>query len=168
MFVSTKAFQGYLLTLTSITMEKFPFSNVGFQNLQEQLYRLSDSLLEIQANFILMNFKKWMTESFILSNEQIAFIESQDEKMIKFLASQTSIAISNRLPITLVKPAVNNRKQQLDSKLIRPESNFRTLFNDDGKTEIYGNLTIHISYVAKKYPDTLSNVFRKHNQQYLN
>jgi hypothetical protein len=134
-------------------MQNFPFSNVGFQNLQEQLYQLSNSLLEIQTNFILMNFKKWMSESFILSNEQIAFIESQDEKMIKFLASQTSIEVGNRLPITLVKPVLNNLKQQLDSKLIRPESNFRTLFNDDGKIEIYGNLTIHISYVAKEYPN---------------
>jgi hypothetical protein len=149
-------------------MEKFPFSNVGFQNLQKQLYKLSDALLEIQSDFILINFKKWMTDSFILSDAQIAFIDSQDEKMIKFLASQSSIAISNRLPITLVKPTVNIQKQQLDSKLIRPESNFRTLFNDHGKIEIYGSLTIHISYVAKKYPDTLSNVLRKHNQQYLN
>ncbi|WP_293305630.1 hypothetical protein [Pedobacter sp. UBA5917] len=149
-------------------MKKFTFSNEGFQNLQKYFYQKKDQLLEKEAESISENLIKWITEKFLLSDEQISFLNSQNPKMIRFLAAQIHIAISNRLPITLVKPAIKPLNQQLDSKLIRPESSFTTLFHGNGKIEISGNLIIHIYYTTKSYPDFISNAYQKYNQQYLN
>lgn len=149
-------------------MQKFPFSNEGFQNLQKQLYQLTDPLLAIHANLISEDFKFWVNKNFILTNEQIDFIEMQHPKMIRFLASQTDIAVSNRLPISLIKSAEKATDKQLSSKLIRSESNFSTLYHNNGNIEICGNLIIHVFYAAKNYSDFISNAYQKYNQQYLN
>ncbi|RBQ07597.1 hypothetical protein [Pedobacter miscanthi] len=149
-------------------MEKFNFSNEGFQNLQKYSYQKTDQSLEIEVKSISENFIKWITEKFILSDEQLFFLHSQNPKMIRFLAAQTQIAVGNRLPITLIKPATKPQSQQLDSKLIRPESNFTTIFHGNGKMEISGSLIIYIFYSTKNYPDFKSNASQKYNQQYLN
>lgn len=149
-------------------MQKFPFTNEGFQYLQRELYQLADPLLEIHTNLISENFKYWLNENFILSEAQIEFMKLQSQKMIKFLASQTGIAISNRLPISLIKSAAKKEDQSLGSKLIRSESNFSTLHHGNGRVEIGGNLIIHIFYATENCFDFISNAYQKYNQQYLN
>ncbi|WP_316825028.1 hypothetical protein [Pedobacter miscanthi] len=144
-------------------MKKYSFSNEGFQSLQKQLYRLPDSLLKIQANFVSTNFKKWVTDNFVLNNSQLNCIDIQDLKMIRFLGSQVNIAIINRLPITLIKP-IKPINQALSSKLIRLENNFTALFEINDKIKIGGQLTIYITYCTKHD----ANAYQKYNQQYLN
>lgn len=125
-------------------MEKFPFTNSGFQDLQNQLYQSTDANLKVEEELILLSFKEWMRKHFSLSDEQLLFIAKQDEKMIAFLATQTAIAIVNRLPVRLIKPSTKTVTQMMDSKLIRPESNFSASSNS--ATQITGELIIEITY----------------------
>ncbi|QIL42203.1 hypothetical protein G7074_24845 [Pedobacter sp. HDW13] len=99
-------------------MQKFPFTDLGVQDLQNQLYQCTDAQLKAEEDLILLNFRKWVAEHFTLSTDQLLFIEKQDRKMISFLASQTAIAIINRLPITLIKPASKPSNQLAYSELI--------------------------------------------------
>jgi len=109
---------GNLLTLTPTIMQKFPFTDLEGQDLQNQLYQLTDVQLKAEADLISLDFKKWMAEHFTLSPTQLHFIAKQSQKMIGFLSTQTAIAILNRLPIILIKPASKPDNEVADSKLI--------------------------------------------------
>jgi len=98
-------------------MEKFPFTDLGVQALQDLLYQYTDAQLEAEEELILLNFRKWVAKTFALSTDQLLFVEKQDRKLIGFLATQTAIAIVNRLPVTLIKPA-SKPDEAADSKLI--------------------------------------------------
>jgi len=125
-------------------MEKFPFTDSGVQALQNQLYQSTDNQLRTEGDLILLDFSKWLSKHFNLSDRQLLFIAKQDQKMIGFLATQTAIAIVNRLPVTLIKPISQPNNELADSKLIRPESNFSASSNSP--SQINGKLIIEITY----------------------
>lgn len=130
-------------------MEKFPFTDAGVQALQDHLYQCTDEHLSAEEKLILLNFSKWVAKNFTLSTEQLLFIEEQDKKIIDFLATQTAIAIVNRLPVILLKPASKPDHELTDSKLIRPASNFSV--SSDSPNQITGALIIEITYCLKAH-----------------
>jgi hypothetical protein len=84
-------------------MKKFPFNEAGFIALQEELYQLSDDLLTAQAKQIETTFENWVMTNFELSQSQIDFMKNLDQRYLGFMASQTSFAVGNRLPVSLAK-----------------------------------------------------------------
>ncbi|RYF19636.1 MAG: hypothetical protein EOO42_14005 [Flavobacteriales bacterium] len=137
---------GRSLTFNFLTMEKFPFSNAGFQALQQQLYLLNDADLQATANTVFNHFNNWMFENFELSASQVGFIESLNPKMTTLLASQTAMAMVNRLPINLIKPDSQMNTLLRGSKLIRPEAKVAASSEGEEGFEMEGNLNIEITY----------------------
>lgn len=127
-------------------MEKFPFSNAGFQALQQKLYALANADLQTTANTVFNHFNKWLCETFELTPSQVGFIESLNPKMTTLLSSQTAMAMVNRLPINLIKPESQMNTLLRGSKLIRPEAKVAASSEGEDGFEIEGNLNIEISY----------------------
>jgi hypothetical protein len=127
-------------------MEKFPFSNAGFQALQKQLYALGDTDLKVVANTASNHFNDWMAEYFELTQSQVGFIESLHPKMSILLSSQTAMALINRLPINLIKPENQINTLLRGSKLIRPEAKVSASSEGEEGFEVQGSLDIEISY----------------------
>lgn len=126
-------------------MTKFPFSNEGFQALQQNLYALSDPDLFAVSNRVFNHFNEWMAENFDLSPSQIDFLETLSPKMTNFLSAQTAMAIGNRLPVTLTKP--DGKSENLrGTKLIRPSSEASATSEGEEGFEVEGNLDIEIIY----------------------
>ncbi|WP_113653417.1 hypothetical protein [Pedobacter namyangjuensis] len=126
-------------------MKKYPFSDAGFQAMQKDLYALTDQELQVVANAVANHFNSWMSENFDLTESQIAFIEGQQPQMTAFLSTQTSFAMVNRLPITLIKPESKINALMRGAKLIRPKVKAE-MIPDGGPYHASGNLDIEITY----------------------
>lgn len=124
-------------------MQKQPFTNVGFINQQTVLYALPNEQLFLVADDIALNFKQWMNEHFELDSTQVQFLANLDNRAIHFLATQTNIAVANRLQITLEKPEDDDDKT---GKIIKPKSNFIAIDSVNGTYQVTGDLRIEIYY----------------------
>lgn len=127
-------------------MKKFPFSNAGFQAMQQELYALNDAELQVVTNTVSAHFNDWMVQNFELSPSQVSFIESLNPKMTKLLGSQTAMAMINRLPINLNKPLSSMNPLLRGSKFIRPKVTTDGSSEGDEGFEVDGGLEIEISY----------------------
>ena len=85
-------------------MEKVEFSQVGFKQLETQLYELDDIALQSEADAVFNNYINWVDDHVILSTEQVNYLQSLDSLFIASLAAKAAIAFLNRLPLNLVLP----------------------------------------------------------------
>lgn len=135
-----------ILNLIYNTMKKFPFSNAGFQALQQELYALNDVDLQVVANTVASQFNNWMSQNFELTSSQVDYIESLNPKMTTLLASQTAMAMVNRLPINLIKPESQINTLMRGSKFIRPKVATDGSSEGEKGFEVAGGLDIEINY----------------------
>lgn len=127
---------------------KKPFTNAGFQAEQAELYQLPEAQLQVQAQQVLLGFKTWMFDHFLLSAEQVAFLDMIDQQMISFLAALTSSAIGNRLEIVLIKAEKSSLKDDdKKRKIIRTENNMTAGASSSGEYGASGALLIIIEYL---------------------
>ena len=129
-------------------MEKQPFTNAGFIALQAWLYGLSDADLALEAQHVLDDFIEWMSDHFELTVAQSTFLNEISKLMISFLAAQTSIAIANRLPITLIKPEADGRVDGDVRKVIQTQNSLVAGADARGGYNPTGSLDIIIEYVV--------------------
>ncbi|MGY3055238.1 hypothetical protein ACVWYG_003453 [Pedobacter sp. UYEF25] len=123
-------------------MENYPFTNEGFQDLQQQLYVLTDLELESEAAEIRTDFIAWMISNFALQPSQLIFIGGIEVKAARWLAEQTAFAIENRLPISLQKETPEEDDEQ--GKIIWPKSTLTATAGQGYSAS--GTLEIHIAY----------------------
>ena len=126
-------------------MKKFPFDELGFLALQQELYQLSEEALRVESQTIKYSFTTWLPSRFELSIRQLSFLNNMDERDLVFIAEQTSFAVENRLPISLTKeePPADGDDQ---GKIIYTKSN---LTSSNGKTLGFvpgGDLHFKITY----------------------
>lgn len=126
-------------------MQKFPFTNEGFQQLQNALYALTDAALEIEATAIQSDFNNWMNHHFELASSQVDFLQHLDERAVSFIAFKTSFAVGNRLPISLEKADPPADEEEVD-KIVWPKSTLSAKAGTNSGFEASGVLTIHIDY----------------------
>ncbi len=124
-------------------MHKYPFTPIGVAALFQQLYKLDDAALLIEADEISDDLIDWSVRHFEFTNRQIEFLETVNTEFINFVSAQASVAVSNRLSIILNKPDTSGLRE---TKLIRSESNLTTTALPDGSVEANGELIIEISY----------------------
>lgn len=125
-------------------MKRQPFTNAGFQALQNELYQLPDHELQLQANLVLNDFMPWLELHFELSVSQLAFLDQIDPRMKYSLTHNTSFAIANRAPIILIKPEASLRTEAKERKIIRDNVTITSSSDDD--FELDGELIITIEY----------------------
>lgn len=127
-------------------MKRQPFTNAGFQALQNELYQLPDDELQLQADLVLNDFIPWLELHFDLSVSQLAFLDQIDSRMKYSLAHNTSFAIVNRAPIILIKPEASLRTEEKERKIIRDNVTITSSSDEDGDFELDGELIITIEY----------------------
>lgn len=127
-------------------MEKFPFTSLGFDQLQHTLYALNNLELEVEAAFVKNHFDAWISNHFNLSESQLLFLVAIDPKVKAFLAFETSFAIGNRLPILLVKTSTATTPEEEQGKIIRPKSTLSATWGNTMTFHASGTLIIEILY----------------------
>ena len=126
-------------------MHKQPFTQAGFRALQAQLYQLNDTLLQLEADAIVLNFEHWFFNHLDVSLNQLSFLNEINPKALSFIAKQTSFAIANRLPVSLSKDEEEDDKT---GKVIKPKSSFTVTAGSDGQMVVEGELLLQIYYVS--------------------
>lgn len=127
-------------------MEKFPFTSLGFDQLQRALYALTNPELEIEAALAKDHFDGWISKHFDLSGNQLLFLAALDPRLKTFLAFETSFAIGNRLPILLVKTSTSTTPEDEQGKIIRPKSTLSAAWGNAMPFHASGMLIIEILY----------------------
>lgn len=123
-------------------MKKHPFTPTGVAELQQDLYALDDAALAAEAAAIAADFVAWMDAHFDFAPGQLAFLQSVNLQVRQLIATQTSFAVGNRLPIILQKPELSAK----DEKLIKPKSSLTADADGNGDYVASGELVIEISY----------------------
>ena len=126
-------------------MEKQPFSNAGFARLQASLYAKDNVSLAVEATAITADFAKWMGNHFDMANSQLQFLAKLKPQALDLLASQTSIAVANRLAVTLAKDE-EEEEEDKTGKIIRSRSSYESTAGADGNLQVTGDLRIEICY----------------------
>ena len=126
-------------------MQKKPFTQAGFTALQNELYSLNDEALAGYVAQINSSFKVFIQDNLELSQTQLEFMTGLDPRIISFLESQTSIAVSNRLTISLDKEP--NDDDDKTGKVIKPKSSFTATVHHNGHVVTTGDLIIQIYYL---------------------
>lgn len=127
-------------------MEKFPFTSLGFDQLQHALYALTNPELEIEAALVKDHFDAWISKHFDLSESQLLFLAAIDPKVKAFLAFETSFAIGNRLPVLLFKTSTTTTPEEEQGKIIRPKSTLSAAWGNEITFHASGMLVIEILY----------------------
>lgn len=110
--------------------------------MQAELYALPDDQLRAIAETIRTHFSGWVLDTFELDSGQQQFFGGLSPLFIQSSADSTSLAVGNRLPITLVKPEASLRTE----KLIRKKNNLTDESNGSGDYEASGGLEYEIVY----------------------
>ncbi|WP_113651731.1 hypothetical protein [Pedobacter namyangjuensis] len=126
-------------------MEKFPFNAAGFIALQQQLYALPDQQLWAEAENIKNDFDGWMLARFLLTQNQVLFLNAIDSRAKELVAFEASFAIGNRLPVLLVKadPPAEGEEQ---GKIFWPKSTLTVAWGTNTAYQASGTLEINIYY----------------------
>lgn len=81
-----------------------PFTPAGVQLKIDELYALPGSELRVQSDLVSSDLKTWMQQNFALSPEQQSFLSTLNDNFCRDLGRKISVAMDNKLPITLEKP----------------------------------------------------------------
>ncbi|MFN0291596.1 hypothetical protein [Pedobacter helvus] len=127
-------------------MEKFPFTSLGFDQLQHALYALTNPELEMEAALVREHFDTWISQHFDLTESQLLFLAAIDPKLKAFLAFETSFAMGNRLPILLLKTSTASTPEEEQGKIIRPKSTLAAAWGNEMTFHASGTLVIEILY----------------------
>lgn len=122
-------------------MPQEPFTTAGVQQKLDDLYLLSDTLLQAEANAFRADFRQWVKDNFTLDTTQETYLDGMSEEWIRYAACQASLAMAHRLDIVL---DFDGTPPYL-SKLVRTES---TMLVTQGPTGVdaSGQLTFTVVY----------------------
>lgn len=128
-------------------MKKFPFTPTGVAELNSQLYLLSDAELAIEAQAIETDLIAWTSLHFILSANQLDYLESINAKAIRFAAFQISFAVAHRRPVNLIKnQAKSSSSGGEGTKLIETKSKLSVTNVPDASPIVAGEVELVVTY----------------------
>lgn len=104
------------------------FTEIGVSDKITELYTLTDQLLEEQAEAAKADFSSWLDDNFSFTDPQGDYLSAIDSAFLDDLGSQFSIALRNRLPISLIEPTVID-PDDYSSKILQTESTPRIEYN---------------------------------------
>jgi len=122
----------------------YPFSEIGVADLFEELYNLSDTLLNDEANDAKGDFKGWLESKFDLSIPQQGYLDGLPTEWLEYSGMTVSVAMRSRQPVMLDQSAVAAPES---SKIIRNEATLVVQPNNTFGTDAAGSITFVIDYV---------------------
>lgn len=131
-------------------MNTFPFTNVGAQQLIEELYDLPQPQLQIEADAAGDDFPAWLQSHFDLSPSQVQYLEQIDQAWIDNAAAETKHALENRLPVELNKQENTSGEDEEEDrgKLLDLDKDKKSSFSQENGFIENETLTFTISYPA--------------------
>src|SRR3546814_600957 len=135
----------FVIPIKLIIMPLQPFTPIGVQDKQVELYALPDPVLHAEASIIRSDFRNWMKANFTLDATQDSYLDNLPDTFVNPIACDTALAVYFRLPIILVVIGPVSA-----SKLIRTNPGFEYAFSPiapgDG-TSATGSLTVTMEYL---------------------
>jgi len=129
-------------------MKKFFFNEEGLLELQQTLYALDDVQLRAEVSAMEADFSNWILLHFNLNEGQQTFFKKMDTAILNFLASQSSFAVANRLPVSLDRAQGNVALTggEEGDKLFEPKSKLQASTDQEGNFQAGGSLVLSVSY----------------------
>lgn len=124
-------------------MTKFEFTPLGVAAMCQHFQHLDDAALAKASSALNDDFKAWVTNYFELSESQVLYLNTINDQVIDFMASNAAFALRNRLPIVLLKPEFAAKR---DSKVTKPSSSLTAEVLPDGNYEASGEFQVEITY----------------------
>lgn len=122
---------------------KYPFTEVGLQQLLQSLNLLSPSDLQAQVNALSRDIKNWASAHFDFTAEQTDYLHNIDQQTLDFMAYSISFALSNHLPISLIK---QEKKDKPIIKIIEVRNQIAVASTNDESAQASGGVIIKIHY----------------------
>lgn len=129
-------------------MEKFPFTDQGAADLIAALYQLSNPALQLEANAAGGDFRFWISEHFVLNQDQLDYLDRIDPQWINHAAADTKVFLENRKSILLNKmPKPVQRNENGDrGKLLDLDKKKSASYSEQNGYQENENLLFSISY----------------------
>ncbi|TRW25986.1 hypothetical protein FMM05_07120 [Flavobacterium zepuense] len=119
-----------------------PLTPAGVTAKTTELYALSNSLLNAQADAAESDFDTWIKDNFSLSTAQSTYLSGMNSHALKYFGSQCSVAFRSRRTVSLVSPDPLPPTE----KWIMSESTLIVSANNAGVLETTGALTFKMDY----------------------
>ncbi|TRW21485.1 hypothetical protein FMM05_20255 [Flavobacterium zepuense] len=120
-----------------------PFTPAGVTAKTTELYALSTSLLNAQADLVEADFKDWIKDNFSLTSAQSTFVTNINDHAAKYYGAQCSVAFRSRLTVNLT---VQSEPIPPTVKYVVSQDSLVTSTNASGVLETIGSLTFKIEY----------------------
>ncbi|TRW21082.1 hypothetical protein FMM05_20555 [Flavobacterium zepuense] len=120
-----------------------PFTPAGVTAKTTELYALSTSLLNAQADLVEADFKDWIKDNFSLTAAQITYVTGINDHAAKYFGAQCSVAFRAKLTITL---SVGVEPIDPANKWVVSQDSLITSTNSAGALETIGSLTFKVEY----------------------
>lgn len=105
-----------------MTTNQFPFNQVGATDWRIALYAATQTVIDVEKQFIQTGFINWLPQRFQLSTDQFQYAVSLGPQAQQSIANSLITAIDNRANIVLVNDA--QRKGQGNSKTANSTQSF--------------------------------------------
>lgn len=126
-------------------MTQQPFTPTGVQAKMGELYVLSDTNLQVQADLVRADLRTWVLDNFSLDTTQETFLSGLDDDWVRQAADQAAFAMENRLDIIL-DPPIEPGVPAEASKLIGSASDIWATSDGEGNLVTEGTLHFYIKY----------------------
>lgn len=122
---------------------KKPFTPAGVDDKIEELYALSDALLQEQAEAAKTDFPGWLNDNFSFTDDQAGYLADIDPAFTDALGYQFSLAIGSRLPVSLIQPTPID-KDDYSSKILQSKDKLEITYNSVTGFKVTGELELYI------------------------
>lgn len=122
----------------------YPFSEIGVADQFEDLYNLSQSLLDAEAADAKADFKMWVESKFDLTTGQQLFLDGLNPEWLEYNGMIVSVAMRSRQPVSVDLSAVAAPES---SKIIRSEATLAVAPGSSIGTDATGAINFVTDYV---------------------
>lgn len=123
----------------------YPLTPNGVSQLLTDLYALPSSQLLVQATAVKTNFKKFVADNFILTNDQKVYLTGLNDRAAEYFGDQCWFCFLYKLNITFVYP---DPPSPAYSKYVESKSTAKQTTGLVGEPTATGELTFTIIYKA--------------------
>lgn len=121
--------------------EKYPLTSTGVDQKIYDLYQKDDSQIELEADYVEINFFDWIISTFILTEDQIVYLYSLGLEFALNNGRVLAYCFRHRLEVTLTKGDITQRS----SKFIRREENVEVTAQPGQDDLVSGGVNYFIS-----------------------
>ncbi|WP_313185632.1 hypothetical protein [Sphingobacterium siyangense] len=121
--------------------KKYPLTSSGVDEKMYDLYQKDDSQVELEADYVEVNFFDWIINTFILTEDQIIYLHSLGLEFALKNGQVLAYCFRHRLEVTLAKGDLAQRS----SKFIRREESVSVTSEPGQDDVVAGGVNYFIS-----------------------